>query len=194
MKKISKFLLFSLLFSIVSSIYPIAVFHGIVDSCKHTNTSRLVEGLRNDLGVYVECIEVGNGYWDSVLMPILNQVELACNSIKSNPHFQDKFNLIGISQGTLISRYIIEKCDMKGQVVKYFSFDGPQMGIGSVPKLTCGKFCDYLNNITAPLAYKLMDKIGPLGYYKYRYDQETYQKQNKFLKKKIVKYIEDFQV
>ena len=132
MKKISKFLLFSFLFSIVSSIYPIAVFHGIVDSCKHTNTSRLVKGLRKDLGVYVECIEVGNGYWDSVLMPILNQVELACNSIKSNPHFQDKFNLIGISQGTLISRYIIEKCDMKGQVVKYFSLDGPQMGIGSV--------------------------------------------------------------
>ena len=182
MKTISKLLLLSLSFSIVSSIYPIAVFHGITDSCHHANTSKLVNDLKRDLGVHVECIEVGNGFWDSVFMPILKQVELACNSIKSNPHFQGKFNLLGVSQGTLISRYIIEKCDMKGQVVKYFSFEGPHMGIGSVPRITCGKFCDFLNNITAPLAYKLMDKIGPLGYYKYRYDQETYQKQNKFLK------------
>ena len=182
MKIMSKLLLLYLSFSIASCIYPIAVFHGIVDSCQHTNTSILVDDLKRDLGVHVECIEVGNGFWDSVFMPILKQVELACNAIKSNPHFQGKFNLLGVSQGTLISRYIIEKCDMKGQVVRFFSLDGPHMGIGSVPKITCGKFCDFLNNITAPLAYKLMDKIGPLGYYKYRYDQETYRKQNKFLK------------
>ena len=182
MKSISKLLLLSLSFSIASCIYPIAVFHGITDSCHHKNTSKLVNDLKRDLGVHVECIEIGNGFWDSVFMPILKQVDLACNAIKSNPHFQGKFNLLGISQGTLISRYIIEKCDMKGQVVRFFSLDGPHMGIGSVPKLTCGKFCDFLNNITAPLAYKLMDKIGPLGYYKYRYDQETYRKQNKFLK------------
>ena len=182
MKTIPKILFLSLCFSIVNSIYPIAVFHGIVDNCNMKNTSMLVNDLRRDLGVHVECIEVGNGFWDSVFMPIMKQVEYACNQIKSNPNFQGKFNVLGISQGTLIGRYIIEKCDMKGQVVRYFSLDGPHMGIGSVQKLTCGIYCDFLNNITAPLAYKLMDKIGPLGYYKYRYDQETYRKQNKFLK------------
>ena len=116
------------LFSLISlsfTIYPIAVFHGIVDSCTMKNTSMLVNDLKNDLGVHVECIEVGNGFWDSVMKPMYDQVELACESIKSNPNFQGKFNILGISQGTLIGRYIIEKCQMEGQVVKYLSFDGP---------------------------------------------------------------------
>jgi palmitoyl-protein thioesterase len=182
MKVISKFLILSLSISIVSSIYPVAVFHGIVDSCEMTNTSILVNSLKKDLGVHVECIEVGNGYWDSVLMSITNQVEYACEQIKSNPNFQGKFSVLGISQGTLIGRYIIEKCQMQGQVVRYFSFDGPQMGIGSIPKLTCGVICDYLNNITASMVYKLIDKFAPAGYYKYRYDQQTYKEKNVFLK------------
>ena len=66
--------------------------------------------------------------------------------------------------------------------MKYMSFDGPQMGIASLPKITCGTFCDWLCNITAPLAYKLKDNVAPCGYYKYKYDQETYMKTNTFLK------------
>ena len=91
------------------------------------NTSKLVSDLENDLGVHVECIGIGNGFIDSVTKPNLTQVEEACEKINQN--FQDKFNILGISQGTLIGRYIIEKCDMQGQVMKYMSFDGPQMGI-----------------------------------------------------------------
>ena len=174
-------LLLSLLLSSYC-IYPIALFHGIVDSCTMKNTSKLVSDLENDLGVHVECIEIGNGFMDSVAKPILTQVEEACEKIKSNPYFQDKFNVLGISQGTLIGRYIIEKCDMKGQVMKYMSFDGPQMGIASIPKITCGSFCEWLCNITAPLAYQLRDIVALCGYYKYRYDQDTYKKTNTFLK------------
>ena len=147
-----------------------------------TNTSMLVNDLKRDLGVHVECVEVGNGYMDSVFMSITNQVEYACEQIKSNPNFQGKFSVLGISQGTLIGRYIIEKCQMQGQVVRYMSFDGPQMGIGSIPKITCGVICDYINNLTASMIYNLIDKIAPSGYYKYRYDQKTYKEKNVFLK------------
>ena len=177
----SYLLLISIL-SFTSCIYPIALFHGIVDSCKMKNTSTLVNDLQNDLGVHVECIEIGNGFMDSVVKPIWDQVEEACEKIKANPNFQGKFSILGISQGTLIGRYIIEKCDMKGQVVKYMSFDGPQMGIASIPKITCGTFCEWLCNITAPLAYKLRDIVAPCGYYKYKFDQATYQETNTFLK------------
>lgn len=176
------FIYLILLFSLTNCIYPIALFHGIVDSCTMKNTSKLVSDLQNDLGVHVECIEIGNGFMDSVTKSIDDQVEEACNKIKSNPNFQGKFNILGISQGTLIGRYIIEKCDMEGQVMKYMSFDGPQMGIASIPKITCGSFCEWLCNITASLAYKLKDNIAPCGYYKYKYDQETYMKTNTFLK------------
>ena len=175
-------LFFFSLISISSCIYPIALFHGIVDSCKMKNTTTLVNDLKRDLGVHVECIEIGNGFLDTVVKPIQSQVEEACEKIKSNPNFQGKFSILGISQGTLIGRYIIEKCDIKGQVMNYMSFDGPQMGIASIPKITCGSFCEWLCNITAPLAYKLKDNIAPCGYYKYKYDQKTYQETNTFLK------------
>ena len=182
MKTISKIILFSLSISFVCGIYPVAVFHGISDSCKSANSSMIVNDLKRDLGVHVECIEIGNGFMDSIFMPILKQAEYACEQIKNNPHFQDKFSILGISQGTLISRYVIEKCDMKGKVVRYMSFDGPQMGIGSIPKLNCGTVCDFLNNITGPMAYDLVDVFAPAGYIKFRYDQETYNKKNYFLK------------
>ena len=174
-----------ILFSIISlsySIYPIAVFHGIVDSCEMKNTSILVNDLRRDLGVHVECIEIGNGFLDTFMKDLQSQVEEACEKIKSNPNFQSKFSILGISQGTLIGRYVIEKCQMQGQVMRYMSFDGPQMGIGSIPKLTCGSFCEFLVNMTAPLFYKLKDRIAPAAYFRYKFDQEYYMEHNTFLK------------
>ena len=163
-------------------IYPIAVFHGITESCDMKGTSTLVNDLKRDLGVHVECIEIGNGFLDTIFKNLQSQVEEACDKIKSNPNFQSKFNILGLSQGTLIGRYIIEKCDMQGQVAKYMSFDGPQMGIGSIPKLTCGTFCDFLVNMTAPTFYKLQDTIGPAAYFRFKYDQEYYMEHNTFLK------------
>ncbi len=170
------------LFSLSFCIYPIAVFHGIVDSCQMKNTSKLVSDLQRDLGVHVECIEIGNGFLDTIVEPLETQVEEACDKIRSNPNFQSKFSVLGISQGTLIGRYIIEKCEMEGQVMRYLALDGPQMGIGSIPKLQCGKVCDFIVSLTAPLFYKLQDIIAPAAYFRYKYDQEYYMENNKFLK------------
>jgi len=174
--------LFISLLSFSFCIYPIAVFHGIVDSCQMKNTSILVNDLRRDLGVHVECIEIGNGFFDTFLKNFESQVKEACEKIKSNPNFQSKFSILGISQGTLIGRYVIEKCNMKGQVMRYMSFDGPQMGIGSIPKLTCGIPCDILVNMTAPLFYRMDNILAPAAYFKYKFDQEYYNEHNTFLK------------
>lgn len=177
-----KLLNFLSLISISFCVYPLAIFHGINDFCGSTHNMELVEYLGRDLGVYVECIEVVSGAFNSIFKPMSYQVEDACNIIKSNPNFQKKFNVMGISQGTLIGRYIIEKCQMKGKVMRYLSLNGPQMGIGWIPKLTCGTFCDMIVNITAPLGYKLTGFIAPTSYLRFRYDQEYYEQHNVFLK------------
>ena len=78
--------------------YPIAVFHGILESCDMPNTSKLVNDLKNDLGVHVECIEIGNGYLDTIMKNMTSQVKEACEKINSNPNFQSKFNILGLSQ------------------------------------------------------------------------------------------------
>ena len=180
--KVNFILILLYIISLSYCIYPIAVFHGIVDSCEMKNTSTLINDLRRDLGVHVECIEIGNGFIDTVIKNLNSQVEEACEKIKSNPNFQSKFSILGISQGALIGRYVIEKCQMQGQVMRYMSFDGPQMGIGSIPKITCGTFCDFLVNITAPLFYKMKDRIAPAAYFRYKYGQKYYMEHNTFLK------------
>ena len=164
--------------------YPIAIFHGIGDNCECRNKTNFIPLLKKDINTHIECIEVGNGFWTSIIENFETQAKLGCENIKKNPHFQNKFNLIGISQGVLLARYIIEKCDIKGEIVNYLSFDGPQQGIGQLPKLYCGKFCEFLNHITKNLVYSdfIIKNLGPSSYYKFRWDQKLYLSKNTFLK------------
>ena len=179
-------LIFPLLFLLTTSTYPIALFHGITDVC----TSSLMKDIKRILEKYlktkVHCVEIGNGYWDSLFMNLEKQSQIACANIKKIKDFEGKFNIMGVSQGTLIGRYIIEKCNMKGKVQNYVSFMGPQMGIGYIPKLSCGKFCDIFNNLVANFNKKnpklLAEKIAPASYWKYRYQYDQYMKDNVYLK------------
>jgi len=180
-------IIFPFLFLFISTTYPIALFHGIILDCSSDQMKNIQINLQKYLKTKVHCIEIGNGSKDSILMNLEKQSKEACNKIKSHPDFQDKFNIFGVSQGTLIGRYIIEKCnDMKGKVQNYVSFMGPQMGIGYIPKLTCGKFCDYLNKFVSEFENAdpkfLMDHIGPASYWKYRYQYDRYLKNNVYLK------------
>ena len=181
--KTNTLLIFLSIIALSLCIYPIAIFHGILESCDMENTSKLVNDLKIDLGVHVECVEIGNGYLDTIMKNMKSQVEEACEKINSNPNFQSKFNILGLSQGTLIGRYVIEKCELRGQVMRYMSLDGPQMGIGTIPKIsTCGTFCDFLVNITVPIFNGLKGRIGPADYFRYKYDQQYYMENNVFLK------------
>lgn len=180
-----KFVLFFLFFAITfnnpikAEIYPIAFFHGINDHCRQER----MEKLSKDLNTYVECIEVGTGQHESIAWPMFKQAYEACKSIKSNPHFQGKFSIFGESQGTLIGRYIIESCNMKGQVVRYLSLNGPQMGIGQIPFLTCGVLCDVFNYVTLPLIANFTHQFSFASYFRSKYDLfETYNKYDVFIR------------
>ena len=138
-------LIFPLLFLLTTSTYPIALFHGITDVC----TSNIMKDIKRLLEKYlktkVHCVEIGNGRMDSIFMNLEKQSQIACANIKKIKDFEGKFNIMGVSQGTLIGRYIIEKCNMKGKVQNYVSFMGPQMGVSAIPNLKCGLVCKGLN-------------------------------------------------
>ena len=179
-------LIFPLLFLLTTSTYPIALFHGITDVC----TSNIMKDIKRLLEKYLKtkvyCVEIGNGRMDSIFMNLEKQSQMACTNIKKIKDFEGKFNIMGVSQGTLIGRHVIEKCNMKGKVQNYVSFMGPQMGIGYIPKLSCGKFCDIFNNLVANFNKKnpklLAEKIAPASYWKYRYQYDQYMKDNVYLK------------
>ena len=59
------------------------------------------------MGSFAECVEIGDGADTSIFENFETQAEEACSKVKANPKFnQGKFNVLGLSQGGLIARYV----------------------------------------------------------------------------------------
>jgi triacylglycerol esterase/lipase EstA (alpha/beta hydrolase family) len=56
-----------------------------------------------------------------------------CELLNDNPNFQGEFDLFGFSQGTIVSRYVIQYCNLNGKVRNFVSFGGPLNGQSSNP-------------------------------------------------------------
>ncbi|CAL0314317.1 unnamed protein product [Lupinus luteus] len=125
-------------------------FQGIADQCDSAVVKNITDKLISFSGVEGYCVEVGNGYWDSWLMPMLNQTKVVCEKVKKMKELKDGYNIVGISQGTLIARGVVEFCDGGPPVKNFISISGPHAGTTLVP------LCKHL----APSGYlKLPDAI-----------------------------------
>ena len=86
-----KTILFSILFLFaLKAKYPVAVFHGMGDSCSFSGMQSFSTYLSTKLQTYVECIEIGDGSIDSIAMKFSTQAEQACASIQNNSNFKGK--------------------------------------------------------------------------------------------------------
>lgn len=85
-----------------------------------------------DKKVYIKCVEIGDGAERSVWGDMPGQIQDACEGIRSDPVFMSQpVNIIGFSQGSLISRGVVEACpDIK--VKKLITYGGPHGGISSI--------------------------------------------------------------
>lgn len=157
---------------------PVAIFHGFGDSCSNSGMQSFTQYISKTLGTYAECIEIGDGSISSITMKFSLQGEAACTSLKANSHFKGNISVMGLSQGALIARYIIETCDFDGQVNKYVSIGGPQMGVGVLPRCTGLLYylCMPFNFITRELVYTsyVQNNVGPAGYFRNPYDYQGY--------------------
>ena len=61
-------LIFPLLFLLITSTYPIALFHGIMDDCNSNLMKDIKRILQKYLKTKVHCVEIGNGYMASIVM------------------------------------------------------------------------------------------------------------------------------
>ena len=181
----SLIILISLFFStiILTFSMPIAVFHGIGDSCSNSGMQSITSYFGREVGSYSKCIETAGGFFDFLFYSFEEQYKSACKAINADRNFDGDFSVVGLSQGALLARAVIEKCEMKGRVKRYVSIGGPQAGVAKVPQCTGGWICSVINGIADTFIYNyfVQNFIGPAGYFKNANNLYAYQQGSIFL-------------
>ncbi|XP_047306572.1 palmitoyl-protein thioesterase 1-like [Impatiens glandulifera] len=182
----AKLIIFTLaLFWAFTSAYslPFVVFHGIGDKCTSSRMKTLKYFLSRWSGSKGHCIEIGNGARDSWLMPIKKQTEIACEKVKNISELSEGYNIVGISQGNILGRAVIEFCDGAPQVNNYVSMAGPHAGIASYPLCGSGNYCAPVNYLIKIGVYNkyVQENFAPAGYTKIPTAINQYMKHCKFL-------------
>ncbi|CAG9332763.1 unnamed protein product [Blepharisma stoltei] len=109
------------------------------------------------------------------------QVNEACTKVKADPNYQGKFNLIGISQGGMIARGILQQCPGL-QVSNLITIGSPVMGVSKFPECEIGVRCAMYDNAAKLGVYSsTFQALGPGGYLKDPYQYKTYLKKSSFL-------------
>ena len=89
------------------NLLPILLVHGIgADALDMTD----VKNYLNDKGFDVYVPNIGNGAVTSLLTPMTHQTFLLCKYIDDTPELWKGFNAIGMSQGGLLLRAVLETC------------------------------------------------------------------------------------
>ena len=159
------------------------MFHGFGDFCLQPGDIQFNEMLSKGTGATVKCIEVGVPMIGSIIGNMETIAEESCRKIAADKTFHGEFNVIGLSQGGLLARYIAEECDMPGKVRNIVTLGGPHMGVAAVPHCFEGVACDVVNMVAKKLVYNTLVQnwLVPAGYFRDVNNMVEYEKKSVFL-------------
>jgi len=131
----------------------------------------------------VKCVSHGAPIFGSIFGSFEVIAEDACKKVANDPLFKGEFNVVGLSQGGLIARYITESCDMPGKVRNLLTVAGPHMGVDSAARCSSGVLCNISNKILKSIVYDgfAQNNVAPAGYWRDPNNFITYETKNVFL-------------
>ena len=164
---------------------PSAVFHGLGDFCLRPADQQFDKTIAEGTNGYVKCIEVGLPSLGEILNNFEYVAQKSCEKVAEDENFHGEFNVIGLSQGSLLARYIVEQCEMPGKAVKLVTLGGPHMGVDRIPH--CWDYdkwlCKFSNQVIKALVYLpfVQDHVSPAGYFRDVLQIDKYEQSSVFL-------------
>ena len=182
-------------FSSFENELPVLILHGIGDQCETQKIWMLTQSIQalaqyQNKVLYAECLEIGSifAFEVSIFANMQTQSKMYCELVQNHPVFgKSDFNIIGLSQGALIARSIIQDCDLGSfKVHNYLSVGGPQLGYHQLPGCTLPVVCDAVNWIIDKVAYtplfqQIISAADYLRLTDSNFDQSLYKKKSMFL-------------
>ena len=92
-----------------SSSLPVVLLHGVASEAENMNN--LGNWISEEFDIKVFNLEIGNGKKTSIYTPLLVQLNELCQTIYAIDELKEGFNFIGMSQGGLLARGYVERCN-----------------------------------------------------------------------------------
>jgi palmitoyl-protein thioesterase len=119
---------------------PVVLWHGMGDTCCNPlSLGKIQKDIEAALpGIRVLSLQIGgdaaedaeNGF----LMPIRQQIAIACAAIKNASYLSSGYNAIGFSQGGQFLRAVLQQCDAAPPMLNLISIGGQQRGVYGMPR------------------------------------------------------------